>query len=82
MMNNILLNDFYDKEWYEIFHKSKLKIKPSIIIDNHNIKKFANSIFPKSKFIDQRDAVRCKNFKEKKIHKKLNKLKPYELIGI
>ena len=26
--------------------------------------------------------MRCKNFKEKKIHKKLNKLKPYELIGI
>ena len=81
-MINTLINDFHDLEWFKIFKQKNLKISPVIIIDNDKFKKQIKSLFPKSNFIDQRDAVRCKNFNIEKKHNKLKKLKKFEKIGI
>ena len=64
-MINTLINDFDDLEWFKIFKQKNLRISPVIIIDNGKFKKQIKGLFPKSNFIDQRDAIRCKSFRIK-----------------
>ncbi len=81
-MINAFVNDFNDSEWYDIFKQKNLKINPIIVIDNFKLKKKIKNIFPETDFIDQRNAIKCLNFQNKKEHKKLYQLKNYEKIGI
>lgn len=81
-MINVFINDFNDSEWYDIFKQKNLRINPITIVDNIELKKKIESLFPGSEFIDQRNAIKCLNFYNKKKHKKLHKLKNYEKIGI